>query len=190
MTLRELRTTIDALAAAHSAAQENSNNPHEAARIFIRTVGAEDAAQCVAAMIRRASWDGRISREAKAWAQNVALSGEWERHIEDTYCDAIHAAHLSQIAEAMPAELEFCAAEQEQEQEQEPQEREWDGAALAAAMGRETPPLRCMYPTAMPDALHADMKRAERQHAPGVTCRLNRSTWRVEYVDAAGNVVR
>lgn len=129
MTSKEMRTTIDTLAAAHSAAQENSNNPHETARVFVRAVGAEEAAQCVAAMIRRASWDGRISREAKAWAQSVALSGEWERHIEDTYCDAIHPAHLSQIAEAMQKELEGCSAE-----EKEPQE-----AAQETAPGAKRP---------------------------------------------------
>lgn len=185
MTLKEMRTYINALATAHAAARENSNNPHETARGFIRAVGAEEAAQCVAAMIRRASWDGRISREAKAWAQSVALSGEWERHIEDTYCDAIHPAHLSQIAEAMPGELDFCAVDQEQEQEA----REWDGAALAAAVAEELPPIPCMAPTAMTAALHADMELSARRHAPGVTCRLNRTTWRVEYIDAAGNLV-
>lgn len=129
MTIKEMRTTIDTLAAAHSAARENSNSPRETARVFIHAVGAEEAAQCVAAMIRRASWDGRISREAKAWAQSVALSGEWERHIEDTYCDAIHPAHLSQIAEAMQKELEGCSAE-----EKEPQE-----AAQETAPGAKRP---------------------------------------------------
>lgn len=73
---------------------------------------------------------------------------------------------------------------------QKPREtREWDGAALAEAMAEELPPIPGMAPTAMAAALHADMERAAKQHAPGVTCRLNRTTWRVEYIDAAGNLV-
>ena len=111
MTIKEMRSTIDALAAAYQDTRDNGGNPDTAARGFIQAVGAEEAAQCMAAMIRRAAWDGRISREAKAWAQGVKLSCEWERHIEDTYCDAIHPAHLSQIAETMPKELEHYAAE-------------------------------------------------------------------------------
>lgn len=111
MTIKEMRSTIDALASAYQDTRDNGGNPDTAARGFIQAVGPDEAAQCVAAMIRRAAWDGRISRAAKAWAQNVALSEEWGRHIEDTYCDAIHPAHLSQIAEAMPKELERHAAE-------------------------------------------------------------------------------
>lgn len=118
MTIKEMRSTIDALATAYQDTRDNGGNPDTAARGFIQAVGPEEAAQCVAAMIRRAAWDGRISREAKAWADSVDLSSEWERHIEDTYCDAIHPAHLSQIAEAMPRELAVCAAEHEDSREQ------------------------------------------------------------------------
>lgn len=117
MMYKELRAIIDALESAHRASVGNSNNPHETARLFIRSVGAETAAQCVAAMVRRSSWDGRISRTAKDWAASVALSTDWERRVDDAYSDAIHMAHLSQIAEAMPKELEMCAAETQQEDE-------------------------------------------------------------------------
>lgn len=121
MKLNEMREIISKLATAHRETIENSNTPHETARRFIREVGAETATQCLAAMIRRASWDGRISRAAKDWAKSVALSEEWERRVTETYCDEIHMAHLSQIAEAMPKELEFCAAEVEDEEiEEEP----------------------------------------------------------------------
>lgn len=34
MTIKEMRTTIDTLAAAHSAARENSNSPRETARVY------------------------------------------------------------------------------------------------------------------------------------------------------------
>lgn len=45
MTIKEMRSTIDALATAHAAARENSNNPHETARGFIRAVGPEEAVE-------------------------------------------------------------------------------------------------------------------------------------------------
>ena len=111
MTIKELRATIEALEAAHAETRDNSNNPAETARRFIRAVGADTAAQCVAAMVRRLHWDGRISRTVRQWAEGVALSEEWERRIDDAYTDHIHTAHLSQIAEAMPAELDFVKAE-------------------------------------------------------------------------------
>lgn len=111
MTIKELCATIEALEAAHAETRDNSNNPAETARRFIRAVGADTAAQCVAAMVRRLHWDGRISRTVRQWAEGVALSEEWERRIDDAYTDRIHAAHLSQIAEAMPAELEHTQAE-------------------------------------------------------------------------------
>lgn len=111
MTIKEFRATIEALEAAHVETCNNSNNPHETARRFIRAVGADTAAQCVAAMVRRLHWDGRISRTARQWAEGVSLSEEWERRIDDAYTDHIHTAHLSQIAEAMPAELEHAEAE-------------------------------------------------------------------------------
>lgn len=111
MTIKEFRATIEALEAAHVETCNNSNNPAETARRFIRAVGADTAAQCVAAMVRRLHWDGRISHTARQWAEGVSLSEEWERRIDDAYTDRIHAAHLSQIAEAMPAELEHTQAE-------------------------------------------------------------------------------
>lgn len=110
MLLKELNAILTALETAHREARDNSNTPNETARNFIMAVGPDKASQCMAAMIRRASWDGRISRTAKEWAASVALSEEWERRIDDAYCEAIHMAHLSQIAEAMPKELEYVSA--------------------------------------------------------------------------------
>lgn len=115
MYIKELRSIITKLEDAHKVACENSNTPQETVRRFIQEVGSATSTQCVAAMVRRASWDGRISRDAKAWANSVELSEEWEKRIDDAYCNAIHMAHLSQIAEAMSAELQLFAAKQEQE---------------------------------------------------------------------------
>lgn len=106
MTIKEFRATIETL----EAIQASSSRPHETARRFIRAVGTDTAAQCVAAMVRRLHWDGRISRQARQWAEGVELPAVLVEHIQDTY-SSIHAAHLSQIAEAMPAELDFVEAE-------------------------------------------------------------------------------
>lgn len=112
MTLKELRGIVSALETAHSTSRDNSNTPNETARLFIKAVGADVASQCVAAMVRRFSWDGRISRYAREWASGVALTAEWERRVDDVYTNSIHMAHLSQIVEAMPKELEYIAAEE------------------------------------------------------------------------------
>ena len=95
MTLKELRGIVSALETAHSTSRDNSNTPNETARLFIKAVGADTAAQCVAAMVRRFSWDGRISRYAREWASGVALTAEWERRVDDVYTNSIHMAHLS-----------------------------------------------------------------------------------------------
>lgn len=113
MAKNRLDEIIKALEDAHQAATENSNSPCETARRFIRAAGVEDAAQCIAAMVRRASWDGRISREAKEFAASVDMSDEWDRLIDEAYSSRIHMAHLSQIAECMPSEICFNIAESE-----------------------------------------------------------------------------
>ena len=123
MKLKEFRTIIETLESIHSDVCSGSNNPRDTARRFIQAVGSDTAAQCVAVMVRRLHWDGRISRSAKAWAEGVELSADWERRIDDAYT-SIHAAHLSQIVEAMPKELEFVQAEtgeDEVDEEDEPQ---------------------------------------------------------------------
>lgn len=111
MTRKDLEKTVETLEAVHADTLNNSNNPHDTARRFIRAVGADTASQCVAAMVRRLTWDGRISRAAREWAEGVNLSDEWAQRVGEVYSDRIHAAHLSQIAEAMQAEIEFCEAE-------------------------------------------------------------------------------
>lgn len=47
-----------------------------------------------------------------------------------------------------------------------------------------------MYPTTITAAEHEAMKRAEREHAPGVACRMNPITFRVEYYNVkTGEIV-
>ena len=52
---------------------------------------------------------------------------------------------------------------------------------LATAINENIKPLATMYPTAMSDAEHESMKRAEVEHAPSVAVRMNPQTFRVEY---------
>ena len=50
--------------------------------------------------------------------------------------------------------------------------------------------LHLMYPTTMTAAEHEAMKRAEMEHAPGVACRINPNTFRVEYYnEKTGEIV-
>ena len=46
-----------------------------------------------------------------------------------------------------------------------------------------------MWPTTMTPQEHAAMKLAEAQHAPGVICRMNPRTFRVEYIREDGSIV-
>lgn len=61
---------------------------------------------------------------------------------------------------------------------------------LGEALEREMGHLHLMYPTTMTAAEHEAMKRAEREHAPGVACRINPNTFRVEYYnEKTGEIV-
>lgn len=53
MTIKEFHSIIETLENIQTETQTNSNNPHDTARQFIRSVSADTAAQCVAAMVRR-----------------------------------------------------------------------------------------------------------------------------------------
>lgn len=60
------------------------------------------------------------------------------------------------------------------------------GEALEMEMGH----LHLMYPTVISDSEHEAMKRAEREHAPGIACRMNPKTFRVEYYNTeTGEIV-
>jgi len=52
---------------------------------------------------------------------------------------------------------------------------------LAEAMDKHMSKPQHMYPTVLSNAEYEAMKLAERQHAPGVACRMNPRTFRVEY---------
>ena len=59
---------------------------------------------------------------------------------------------------------------------------------LGEALEREMGHLHLMYPTVISEAEHEAMKRAEREHAPGVACRIR--NFRVEYYNTkTGEIV-
>lgn len=61
---------------------------------------------------------------------------------------------------------------------------------LGEALEKEMGHLHLMYPTTITNAEHEAMKQAEREHAPGVACRLNPRTFCVEYYEVAtGKIV-
>lgn len=61
---------------------------------------------------------------------------------------------------------------------------------LGEALEMEIGHLHLMYQTTITNAEHEAMKRAEREHAPGVACRINPQTFRVEYYEVAtGKIV-
>lgn len=119
MTRNELSHIITALERANSAALNSTNKPADAVKAFAEAVGHETAAHCIAAMVRRVSWDGRISRAAKDWAAEVELPEDWARRVGDCYTNSIHYAHLSQLAEAMAAYQPEAEAAAEAEAEAE-----------------------------------------------------------------------
>ena len=88
-------------------------------------VGYTRAAVVLASLVNRAAWDGRISREVKAWAAGVADAYDEEAAERlSLSCDTIHRAHLDQIAAAFmkltPADVE-AAQEAEKATESENQ---------------------------------------------------------------------
>lgn len=59
---------------------------------------------------------------------------------------------------------------------------------LGEALEREMGHLHLMYPTAISNAEHEAMKRAEKEHAPGVAVRIR--NFRVEYYNTeTGEIV-
>ena len=64
-------------------------------------------------------------------------------------------------------------------------------AEIAKAIAKEMKPLQHIFPTSMSGSEHEAFKRAERQHAPGVACRMNPRTFRVEYYnEETGELVK
>lgn len=60
---------------------------------------------------------------------------------------------------------------------------------LAKAIEKEMKPIQHMFPTSMSGSEYEAFKRAERQHAPGVACRMNPRTFRVEYINEKGELI-
>ncbi len=71
---RSRKTNIDCKRAIEGAIRENFDGMHlnpDAARPVVEQFGAERVAHVLAATVRYFDWDGRFSRDNKAWAQTV-----------------------------------------------------------------------------------------------------------------------
>ncbi|MCD8368175.1 MAG: DUF3849 domain-containing protein [Clostridiales bacterium] len=71
---RSRKTNIDCKRAIESAVRENFDGMHlnhDSARPVVEQFGAERVAHVLAATVRYFDWDGRFSRDNKAWAQTV-----------------------------------------------------------------------------------------------------------------------
>lgn len=71
---RSRKTNIDCKRAIESAVRENFDGMHlnhDAAKPVVEQFGAERVAHVLAATVRYFDWDGRFSRDNKAWAQTV-----------------------------------------------------------------------------------------------------------------------
>lgn len=117
MTKKEMDATVEALENAYTNSITEGESPLTTCKAFIETVGAAAASQCMAVMVRRLHWDGRISRTARAWADGVQVDEAWSLYQVEAYSSRIHSSHLSQLAESMGEALEQVAAEAEAEAE-------------------------------------------------------------------------
>ena len=115
MFIKEFRALIESLESIYSQDRETGTKPTETVKEYISAVGKETAAAIIALMVRRVSWDGRISRDAKEWAASIAIPEDLAKREDDAYSEKIHTAHLNQLACAMPKALAEAEAEAEAE---------------------------------------------------------------------------
>ena len=113
MTKKEMNATVEALENAYTNSITDGESPLTTCKAFIETVGAAAASQCMAVMVRRLHWDGRISKAARAWADGVQVDEAWSLYQVEAYTNRIHSSHLSQLAESMGEALEQVEAEAE-----------------------------------------------------------------------------
>lgn len=147
-------------------AYTESNTPAETIDRAAAIMGIDRVREIVASLINvRADYDGRISADAKAWAQTIpgALDAAAAERVR-LYSDAIHPAHLDQLARACkdytPAEPETETAEQTAETAETAQDVERDDriADIIRDIRASRAPYRTKYRTtakAIRDAMRA-----------------------------------
>lgn len=144
-------------------AYTESNTPAETIDRAAAIMGIDRVREIVASLINiRADYDGRISADAKAWAQTIpgALDAVAAERVR-LYSDAIHPAHLDQLARACmdyaPADPETETAEQTTETAQDV-ERDNRIADIIRDIRASRAPYRTKYRTtakAIRDAMRA-----------------------------------
>ena len=105
----EYRTIRKGYAANRAALVEchhNASKPAETVAALVAAIGYEDAREIVAMMVRtNGEWDQRIEAKTRAWASEIVTpnADELRETLDIYYADAIHPAHMDQIARAMMA---------------------------------------------------------------------------------------
>lgn len=89
-------------------------NPKSTAERVIREIGSDDAKEAMALAITIKAWDGRISDGNKKYWTALGKEYGFTENMSLSKIDAIHPAHLDQIAEEMKKILQSNTQEKEQ----------------------------------------------------------------------------
>ena len=108
LTYKNLPTEREALIRVYRESRDKNLTPAATADLLIRKIGRDGAAEIIAAMIvSHGTWDQRISGSNRTWAASTVLhTGEELRQAGVYYCDAIHPAHIDQLAAALRRKLQ------------------------------------------------------------------------------------
>ncbi len=178
MNRNEARQAIARLEA-HYAATVGTTTPADTLSRATENMSAEEVAEAIAILVHSIPWDGRISRTAKAACADIQHCDN-----DDTalYTNRIHAAHLSQMAEEIPAFLQMCAEVAEAEAEAEAEAAaEAEAEAEAAGVTYE------LHPVHDPCASFHGKAIVEKD---GPTEYLYSYLTMIAYIDAAGATVK
>ena len=82
---------------------EHDNTPESTVQLLVDAIGKDDAGEILAVMIIcKGTWDGRISRSNREWAEVYSSHDASELSAVRGlyYCDEIHPAHMDQLVSA------------------------------------------------------------------------------------------
>ena len=83
--------------------REHNSTPESAVQLLVDAIGRDDAGEILAVMVMcKGSWDCRISRSSREWAEAYSLFDEDDLNAVRGlyYCDEIHPAHMEQLVSA------------------------------------------------------------------------------------------
>lgn len=103
MTRKEMMTTRETLINCHNTSRDNRTGGAATVADLVQRIGYDAAREIVAlCVIAKGEWDGRISEKARAWAFELTSTTQGTLFaMYFYYPDAIHPAHMEEIARAM-----------------------------------------------------------------------------------------